>query len=152
MATARLVQELNIQPTHHVLVVAGGTGFSSAVVAGMAQHVTHTESQPSLLSQAQKNHQSQGLTHITYSALPPTQTPPGSFDAILVDAATAVVCPSWLSALAPGGRLACLLANAQGVVQGTLITQASKTMFTQTLFDTKSPLHPQLTQQPKFVF
>jgi len=99
---AAWIDRLQIGPDDSVLHVGAGTGYYTAILAGLAAKVVGIEVDPQLASRARSNlvrwpnvslHEGDGsVTH-------------GTFDAIFVNAGATHPRPERLDALRPGGRL-----------------------------------------------
>jgi protein-L-isoaspartate(D-aspartate) O-methyltransferase len=90
-----------------VLEVGTGSGYQTAVLAGLARHVYTVERLPDLLVEAEERLRRLGVTNVTTrlgdgAAGWPEQAP---FDGILVTAAAPDVPAPLKAQLAPGGRL-----------------------------------------------
>ncbi len=106
---AKLIQLAEIGPTDIVLDVGAGTGYSTAVLAGLAQSVTGIEPDAALVAAANANLDALGITNgrVVQGAL--TGAGKQEFTVIVVEGSVAVVPPALLAQLADGGRLVALL-------------------------------------------
>lgn len=105
---ARLVQLAEISQTHRVLDYWPATGYSTAILAGLAREVVGLEPDQVMAAAARANLTTLGVTNA--SIIESDQLPPGEhFDVILIEGAVARVPEGLLDRLASGGRLVCLL-------------------------------------------
>ena len=105
---ARLVQLADISPSHRVLDYWPATGYSTAILAGLAREVVAIEPDPVMAEAARSNLAGLGVTNATVvdgEHLPKTE----KFDVVLIEGAVAHVPEDLLDRLLPGGRLVCLL-------------------------------------------
>lgn len=85
---ARLLQALELKPTDHVLNVGDGTGYSSALLAGLVKSVVALDSNPHFSHQAHHYLAPFHYSNIQTLTAPLTTCPsPASFDAILIHSA-----------------------------------------------------------------
>ncbi len=96
-----------VQPGHRVLEVGTGSGYQTAILAALAEHVFSIESIPELAAHAAAVLRAQATSNISLrigdgNAGWPEEAP---FDAIVVTAAPPRIPPELLEQLAPGGRL-----------------------------------------------
>ena len=153
MVAARLVQALNLTPQDTVLVAAGGTGYTTAIIAGLANNVTLLEENATLRQTAATNLAEYPNVTITPGnpLTPPANTQP--FTAILLDAPTTSIPQPLLNQLSPeNGRLAAVRQNAAGLLEAVLITRSQNTHFEEVLFETHGTIPPFLTQPAPFHF
>lgn len=106
LATARLIVEAGIAPSDKVLIVGAASGYSAAVVAGLAGTVVALESDVDLVATAKA--QLKGLANVTVVAgdLHKGSAKGAPYDVILVDGAIEEVPDALAKQLAEGGRLA----------------------------------------------
>lgn len=151
LVAASLVQALAPREDEHVLVLAGGTGYTTAILAGLAGQVTMVEEDATLLGLARAN--LAGTPHVTLlggSVGKPKLNE--TFPAILVDAPAGEIPAAVLALLAEGGRLAAVRSGTDGILEAVLITRRGKTLFTETLFETKGTILPAFAVRERFVF
>lgn len=124
-APAIFVQVLHVAPTDRVLDCWPSTGYSLAVLAGVADHVTGLEPDAHFAETARANLSELGIDNVDLRNGPVVPPAGQSFDAILVEGAVPRVPDELLAALAPGGRLVCLIRNGP-VGAATLHTRTAK--------------------------
>lgn len=103
----RLLQRLALEPTDRVLEIGTGTGFLTACIAALAEHVTSIERISELAERGAANLDSHGCSNVRlvegdvfHSGLMAQQ-----FDAVVVTASVPGIPDPLLQALRPGGRL-----------------------------------------------
>jgi protein-L-isoaspartate(D-aspartate) O-methyltransferase len=104
---AKLLQLADIRASDRVLDVACATGYSTAVIARLAKHVTGLEQDAELARIASDLVRASGAPNasLVQGALADGCRPRAPFDVIFVNGAVEVVPDSLLSQLADGGRL-----------------------------------------------
>ena len=149
---ARALQALKIGRGDRVLEVGSGSGYLTALMSHLAQHVTSVEVVPELHAFAEKNLAAHRIDNVTLALGDAAQGWPGEYDAIMLTGSVPVLPETLQNSLKPGGRLFAIVGDAP-LMQARLITRISHGVFESvTLFETSvAPL--QNTQQPKrFVF
>jgi protein-L-isoaspartate(D-aspartate) O-methyltransferase len=104
---ARLLKEARLRATDRVLVVAGGSGYTAALVAGMTASVLSLDEDEKLSAMAQANFAALGLANAKALAGPLADGAKAEapFDLILVDGASQGEFGGLFDRLAEGGRL-----------------------------------------------
>ena len=149
---ARLVQALDVEAGTRALDVAGGYGYSAALLTGLGCTVTMLESDGSLADEARARLGRAGATAAVELG-PLDGGCPGRapFDLILVNGAVEVRPTALLDQLGPGGRLACLVRNGrQG--QAMLYVKSGETVGERVLFDYAAPVLAEFGKAPAFRF
>jgi protein-L-isoaspartate(D-aspartate) O-methyltransferase len=155
---ARLIQGVHVTPADRVLDVGAATGYSSALLAGLAGHVVALESDPSLYKELRSNLDSAGLTKVQTVLGPlaggaPTEAP---FDVIFVHGVVAANLDTLFAQLKDGGRLAAFMP-----LSGDLTGRASKAVRYEkidgatgcrVLFDASAPVLDAFRQTEQFTF
>jgi protein-L-isoaspartate(D-aspartate) O-methyltransferase len=155
MVLARLLQAAGVKQGDHVLDVAPGTGYSTAILAGLTPHVVALESNPDLEA-------------FTKSALAPSGLPvfagplsegvasAAPFDIILVNGGVEAHLETLFAQLRDGGRLMTILRSAspenQHASRAMLFEKNSGDISRRGLFDATAPLLDEFRAQPAFVF
>ncbi len=131
---ARLVQDLAVQATDKVLVIGTGSGYTTALLAKLAQRVVSLEIDPAIATQARANLQRAGITNAdvrvadatanTYAAC----AAEGPYSAILLGGSVAEVPQALLDLLAPGGRLIAITGQ-EPMMRATLVTRVDGASF-----------------------
>jgi protein-L-isoaspartate(D-aspartate) O-methyltransferase len=155
---ARLVQDLAVQPTDKVLEIGTGSGFTTALLASLAERVVSLELDESLARQARDRLQAAGVSNAEVRVADATA---GQFAAcrtgepwnvILVGGSLAEVPRELLDLLAPGGRLAAIVGH-EPVMRATFITRESGAAFrTVQPWDTVAPRMRHFPESSRFEF
>lgn len=135
---AKLVQLAAIEHTDHVLDLGCGTGYSAAVIAGLATQVVAGEDDPALASAAKKNLAVVGAHNVTVvDASAAAQQ--GPFDVIVVEGTVAEVPQALLDALKTEGRLVAYLGSPGKVPVAHLFAKSGKGIAARADFDGRLP-------------
>lgn len=106
---ARLLALAEITQTDTVLDIGAATGYSTAVIAGLAASVTGLETDADLAATARGNLAALGVTNASVIHGDISQVGKVRFDVIVVEGALDAVPDAFIAALAEGGRLVALL-------------------------------------------
>jgi protein-L-isoaspartate(D-aspartate) O-methyltransferase len=122
---AKMLDALDVQPTDVVLDLACGLGYSTAMVARMADFVVGVEEDEATADEAQTNLSEQGIDNAAVMTGPLTNgaAKSGPYDVIMLQGAVEQVPDALLEQLRERGRIAAIFAEgALGVVRiGTKI-------------------------------
>lgn len=116
----KLLDALNITGTELVLDIGAGYGYSSAVVARMAEAVIAVEEEESIASEAQTILSEQGADNVVLHTGPLTDGAPqhGPYDVIMIQGGVEQVPDALIAQLKEGGRIGCVfMEGALGVVR-----------------------------------
>jgi protein-L-isoaspartate(D-aspartate) O-methyltransferase len=153
LVLAKLIDIAGVREHDRVLDVGCATGYSTAVLAGLASHVMALEENSELAEKAEANCRALDCSNVTVLRGPMAEGAPGDgpYDVILINGAVEFV-PELLSAqLAEGGRLVCVLR--QGPVgKGMVYLRAEGTVSGRSVFDGAAPLLPGFVRTPAFTF
>lgn len=155
---ARLIQGLNVTPADSLLDVGAATGYSSALLAGLADRVVALESERTLYNELRSNLDSAGLTKVQTVLGPLAEGAPSAapYDVILVHGAAEANLEALFAQLKDGGRLA-----AFKPLPGDLTGRASKAvryekidggMGYRVLFDASAPFLDAFRRTEQFTF
>ncbi len=110
---AKLLQLVAIEPGDVVLDIGCGTGYSSAIIARLAQTVVALENDTALAQEATRVLQSLGADNVAVVQGDLTAGYPaeGPYDAIVLEGAVASVPEALLGQLRDGGRLAAIVSD-----------------------------------------
>ncbi len=158
VALGRLLQAAQIEVGTKVLVVAGNTGYSAAVLAQLGCQVTMVEEQRELADRARRILSDMGVrqVEILTAALHSGDPAHAPYEVILIDGAVEIVPDALKQQLAEGGRLVTLVAAAsgpeqQGVMARAVLLQRLQAQFAQIiLFDAAVPVIPALKAHSDF--
>jgi protein-L-isoaspartate(D-aspartate) O-methyltransferase len=111
---ARLMQLASVEAQDAVLDIGCATGYSTAVLANLAQVVTAVEIEPELAAAARENLKALGLTNATVVEGDLARGVPeaGPFDVILLNGSVPEVPDTLLAQLKDGGRLVAVVTGA----------------------------------------
>lgn len=107
---AKMLDALDIKPTDLVLDVAPATGYSSAVIAHMAQAVVAVEPDPALADEAAAALEAIGVANVALEQGAATAGAPahGPYDALIVEGGIEVFPLALEAQLKDGGRVAAI--------------------------------------------
>lgn len=151
---AKLIQAADIRHSDVVLDVACGRGYSTAVLARMAETVVGLEQKD--LGLAEKATSALNAIEadnavIVDGDLSKGVPGQGPFDVIIVNGAVAEPAQAWLDQLAVGGRLAVIVRDGT-VGQARIYTKAQNSVGDRSVFDTTAPYLPGFEPEAKFAF
>ncbi len=156
MVLARMIQSLELKSTDNVLDVAGGQGYSAAVLAGLVAKVTALESDAALSGSARANFAAGGLANVEVAtgSLSAGCAANGPYNAILVNGAVATGLEALLSQLADGGRLVCIdvASRAFGSSQAVRYDKSGDDIGSRRLFPASAALLAEFAPAPEFAF
>lgn len=155
---ARLVQDLAVKPTDKVLEIGTGSGFTTALLASLAQRVVSLEIDAAIASQARARLQQTGITNAEVRVADAAAngcaacSAEGPWDVILVAGSVAEVPAALLALLAPGGRLATVVGH-EPVMRATVVTRVTGESFqTVQAWDTVAPRLRSFAEPSRFHF
>lgn len=135
---ARLVQLAEIANTDRVLDYAPGTGYSVAILAGLAREVVGLEPDAEMAALAQSNLTALGISAATIVNADFRAGDLKTFDVIIVEGAIDRAPDELLKMLCLGGRLVCLVRRGP-VGIATVHTRAAEGVITRTWFNATLP-------------
>lgn len=151
---ARLVQDLALKNTDRVLEVGTGSGYMTALLAGLSAHVYSVEIIAEFSASAAARLQAHGIRNVTLEAGDAARgwDRHAPYDAIVLTGSVPLLPESFRRSLSPGGRLIAVVGEPP-VMQAQLVTCVSTGVCnTVGLFETCiAPLRNAL-QPKKFVF
>jgi protein-L-isoaspartate(D-aspartate) O-methyltransferase len=151
---ARLLQELTLRRTDKVLEIGTGSGYMSALLASLAEHVYSVELHPEFSAAAAGRLRRHGLENVTLEVGDGAQgwTRHAPYDAILLTGSVPIVPPALRAQLRPGARLLAVVGDAP-VMTATLITCITEGVYNETgLFETCIRPLQHAVQPERFVF
>jgi protein-L-isoaspartate(D-aspartate) O-methyltransferase len=150
---AKLLQLLEIGPHSVVLDVGCATGYSTAVLARLAQRVVALEAEHDLVRATTATLQKLGVDNAEVIEAPHAGGAPaeGGFDAILVNGAVPSVPQALLDELADGGRLAAMIRRGP-VCRAQVWRRAGHTVDSQPAFEGNAAPLPGFEEPAEFVF
>ncbi|MDB5641390.1 MAG: Protein-L-isoaspartate(D-aspartate) O-methyltransferase [Hyphomicrobiales bacterium] len=157
MVLARMVQGAGVKADDRVLDVAGGAGYTAAILAGLAKSVVSLEPIASLSALAAAQFSSAGLNATAVCGpLDASAGVDGVFDLIFVNGAVEEGLDPLLAKLAPGGRLV-VIQRAAGdptgnAAKATRYEKVGGELSRRVLFDASGALLGAFARRPIFVF
>jgi protein-L-isoaspartate(D-aspartate) O-methyltransferase len=150
---AKLIQHLELGERDLVLDVGCGPGYSSAILAKMAQTVVALESDPALAEQATKALATVSIDNavVVTGPLPEGFAKEGPYDAILLNGAVTQVPKGLLDQLKDGGRLVAVISD-HTFGRATQWRRLGATFDARPLFDAGAPPLPGFERKAEFVF
>lgn len=116
----KLLDAINVESNDLVLDIGIGYGYSSAVIASMAEAVIGVEEDASLANEAQSLLSEHGADNVLVHTGPLTEgaAQHGPYDAIIVQGSVEELPPALIDQLKEGGRIGCVfMEGALGVVR-----------------------------------
>jgi protein-L-isoaspartate(D-aspartate) O-methyltransferase len=155
MVLARLLQAAAVKTGEHVLDVAPGTGYSTAILAGLTPNVVALESDPDLQASTKAALATSGLP-VFGGPLNEGVASAAPFDVILINGAVEAHLDALFAQLRDGGRLLTILRSAipanQHASRAVLFEKNSGEISRRGLFDAAAPLLDAFRAEPTFVF
>lgn len=150
---AKLVQLLDLGERDVVLDVAGGAGYSAAVLSRIAQTVVAVEQEDACRALATQAMAAAGIDNVAIVAgkVAEGYAAEGPYDAILVCGAVDEMPRRLLDQLKDGGRLAAVLVSG-GVGRATRWVRVGSQFDRRAAFDAGLPKLPEFSRQPVFEF
>ena len=150
---ARLLQTLVPRRGERALLVGAGTGYAACLLQALGTAVVALEQNPDLAAIGRRL-VSELAPAVEYreGPLADGHAAGAPFDLILIDGAVRQVPPALAAQLAPGGRMAGVLALPGRVRTAFLAEAASGPLRPRAQFDAATPLLPELTPPPAFSF
>ena len=155
---ARLIQGGAVKPTDRVLDIACGTGYSTAILAGLAGSVLALEANPVLRRDLQARLSGFALEGVRTLDGPLAEgaLSDGPFDVILVNGAVETALDDLFEQLAEGGRLLTLLRAPEDptgrAAKAICFTKRNGVVGRRFLFDASAPVLRAFAQARQFVF
>ena len=150
---ARMLQALAIKPSDQILEIGTGSGFITACLAKLGNHVASYEIHESLTEQAREKIALAGISNVSlHTGNILTDRPSNKgFDVIAVTGSLTEYA-GLQQLLSPGGRMF-VISGHSPVMQALLITRGTEDQFQQTvLFETELQALEGLPEENEFVF
>ena len=150
---ARLLQELAIQPTDHILEIGTGSGYFTALLASMGQHVTSVDIEPAHTQAAAKTLANHNIRNVTLAIGDGAHGwGQAHYDVIVLGGSVPQLAPAFEAQLKLGGRLLAIVGDAPAM-HAQLITRVTPAACQQvTLFETSVPALQNAPHPQRFVF
>lgn len=150
----RFLEALDIQKNEQVLEIGTGSGYFTALLATLAEHVYTVEIIPELSQLAQRHLAETSISNVTFNTADATQELPlkDRVDVIIATAAFVTVPDDYLQALSVGGRMLAVVGKSP-VMQVQLIHRISEWEWqTETVSETIIPAMLNAEPKPEFIF
>lgn len=107
---AKMLDALNVSRSDNVLIVGGGLGYSTAILARMAASVVMIEEDPTMASEAEATLVQQDVENAAVLERPLTEGAPKAapFDVIMIEGGVETVPQTLADQLREGGRIAAI--------------------------------------------
>ena len=154
MVLARLLQEAHVRPTDIALVVDGGTGYSAAVLAHLAETVILVESDGELAHTATSVLAQLQVDNVVVLNKPARQghKEQAPYDVIVIDGLVDEVPAEILDQLAEDGRLLAIVAGDGPVGEARLYIRIGGVIGSRPLFEASGQRLPEFAVAPSFTF
>jgi protein-L-isoaspartate(D-aspartate) O-methyltransferase len=150
---AKMLDALNVQPSELVLDIGCAFGYSSAVLAQLAEAVVALEEEPSLAKEAAAGLSQQDADNVAVIEGPLAEgaAQHGPYDVIVIQGGVRAVPDPLLDQLNPGGRICCLfMEGALGVVR--IGYRLDNGISWRDVFNATAPVLPGFELKPSFAF
>lgn len=150
---AKLLDAVKVGPEDLVLDVGCGLGYSTAVLAQMAQAVVAVEEDAALAAEAERILGRQAVDTAMVKAGPLAAGAPehGPYDAMILEGGIEVLPDALVEQLKPGGRVAAIFVDG-GNGQARLGLRSGDGIIWRRIFDATAPLLPGFERRKAFVF
>lgn len=119
MATAKLLNEAELEPGDRVLLIGAAGGYTAAVLAGLVAHVTALESDAALLAIAREALAGTSNVSVVEGPLHEGEVANAPYDLLVVDGAVEELPEALVAQVRPGGRVV------TGLLEGGVMRLAS---------------------------
>jgi len=150
----RLLQAINVQEDEHVLEIGTGTGYLTALLAQLAQHVTTVEIVPELSAMAQQHLAKLSLNNVTYQIGDASKSwaLADRVAVIIITAAFVSVPDDYLQSLSVGGRMLVVVGKENNMNVQIIHRITERGWHTESIFETRIPAMINAEDMPKFEF
>ncbi len=157
MLTARMIQAAAIIPGQAVLDVGAGSGYTSAILAGLGARVTALESDPAASARVEENLRRAGVKGVSLVSGPLAEGAPSAapFDRIIVNGGFERRPDALIAQLCEGGSLigpARVPAEGDRAMQVRLYVKSGGSASSRALFNAAAPILAEFRQAPEFRF
>jgi protein-L-isoaspartate(D-aspartate) O-methyltransferase len=158
LVLARMMQGARLKPSDRVLDVAAGTGYSTAILAGLVGQVVALEVDEAMRGDLETRLRAFGLQNVAvrHGALPEGAPSEGPFDVIFMNGAIQTSPDHLFGQLADGGRLVAIRrtsGNAAGrAAKAMCYEKRHSSISARYLFDAGAPCLRAFQEAPQFTF
>jgi len=151
---ARLLQELEIDPQDKILEIGTGSGYMTALLAGLGRQVVSVEIRPEFTAEAAAKLAHHGVRNITLevgdAALGWDRQKP--YNVILITGSLPILPEAFRQSLAPGGRMIAIVGRAPAMEVRRIRRLDAQSFQEDSLFETVLPPLVNATEPSRFVF
>ncbi len=150
----RIAQALRLKPTDRVLEIGTGTGYLTAILASLAEHVTSVDIFEDFVHEAKTRLNELGIRNVSLCVGDAASgwSHNERYDAIVITGGLLAVPTSYKHALKEGGRLICIIGQPPAM-QVRLVERGDGEQFTDHgLFETVVPLLVNAPEPVRFTF
>ncbi|MGD1876234.1 MAG: protein-L-isoaspartate O-methyltransferase [Kiloniellaceae bacterium] len=154
MVLARLLQAAAPKPGDMALDIGCATGYSTAVLAQLAETVVGLEGERALMDAANRTLNALDVDNavVVEGTLTAGYQKQAPYDVIVFQGAVSAIPDNVKRQLADGGRLVAVVVDAADIGRGTLVQRAGDGFSSRTLFDAATPMLPGFAREIGFVF
>lgn len=151
---ARILQELDIQPNDLILEIGTGSGYLTALLAALGQHVTSVDIIPEFTTQARAKLLAHHIANVSLETGDAALDWPShnAYDVIVLTGSTPILPQSLLNLLSLQGRLFAVTGDAPAMTAQCITRVDSKNWVTRNLFETVIKPLQHAAQPERFVF
>jgi protein-L-isoaspartate(D-aspartate) O-methyltransferase len=151
---ARILQELTIQPSDRILEIGTGSGYLTALLATLGQHVTSVDIIPEFTTHARAKLLAHHITNVSLETGDAALDWPShaAYDVIVLTGSTPVLPQNLLNRLSVQGRLFAITGDAPAMIAQCITRTDSNNWRTRNLFETVIKPLQHAMQPERFVF
>lgn len=150
----RVLQAVDPLPGDRVLEIGTGSGFLTACLASLSEHVVSVDIHADFTAAAAQRLQGAGIANVTLVTAEAVKEwqPEGLFDALVVTGAVADIPSRWLTWLKPAGRLFAVRGQSPAQQAVLLVHEGAGRFREEGLFETDLPYLTHAEPPQRFVF
>ncbi len=150
---SKLIQAAEIKPTDIALDIGCGRGYSTAILAQLAETVIALEDDEERVSKATHILSEAGADNavVVKGDLKAGAKEHGPFDVIFVNGAVAEISKNWLDQLANDGRLVAVVSEGR-IGRASVYTRTGDVIGERVVFDASVPMMPGMAKAAEFSF
>ena len=150
---ARILQELAIKSTDHVLEIGTGSGYMAALLAATGQQVVTVEINPALKAMAEQNLRAASVANVAVMGGDGAQGwGNDQFDVIAVSGSTPILPDNLMKQLKIGGRMFVVIGDAPVMAARLITCEAPGAFSSIDLFETNIAPLKNAAQPARFIF
>ena len=151
---ARMLQELEPEPTDRALLIGTGTGYMTALVANLVAEVQSVEIRSEFVTMARDNLAANDVSNVTVVEGDGSDGWDAGFapDCVIIAGSMPVLSRKFKTAMAVGGRLVAVVGQDPVMNAVLVVRQSELAWYTRSLFETSLPALDNVFVPDKFVF